>query len=402
MRSPVALILALAAAKPALGFPGIPTTPFTQNGDGVLDLTGLKAIVVNELHADSRDTKGSTLIPPTLEEFAKTFAADVKSVFGHEISVTRGSDAAPDAIFLTLGEAGDYLDVAGRETSEGYTLETASDGVTITGASPLGVWWGTRTLVQQALLGQGTLPLGRAVDSPGWNSRGMMIDAARHYYPAEFLIDMCSYMSFFKQNTFQLHLSDNLWNNARIYTYERQMELYAAFRLDSDDPAVAGLNKRQNESYTRDVFDEIQTKCAARGVTILPEIETPGHALVISQWKPEIGMSSDYSLLNISHPDTIPTVKEIWRVFLPWFQSKVVSIGADEYRDESLEPSALADEYTRFVNEMNDFIVSTSGKKVRVWGTFPPRKGGHGKHTTAAAAHAQCASSGCAGLDDPS
>ncbi|QBZ56968.1 hypothetical protein PoMZ_01886 [Pyricularia oryzae] len=377
MRSPVALILALAAAKPALGFPGIPTTPFTQNGDGVLDLTGLKAIVVNELHADSRDTKGSTLIPPTLEEFAKTFAADVKSVFGHEISVTRGSDAAPDAIFLTLGEAGDYLDVAGRETSEGYTLETASEGVTITGASPLGVWWGTRTLVQQALLGQGTLPLGRAVDSPGWNSRGMMIDAARHYYPAEFLIDMCSYMSFFKQNTFQLHLSDNLWNNARIYTYERQMELYAAFRLDSDDPAVAGLNKRQNESYTRDVFDEIQTKCAARGVTILPEIETPGHALVISQWKPEIGMSSDYSLLNISHPDTIPTVKEIWRVFLPWFQSKVVSIGADEYRDESLEPSALADEYTRFVNEMNDFIVSTSGKKVRVWGTFPPRKGGH-------------------------
>lgn len=147
---------------------------------------------------------------------------------------------------------------------------------------------------------------------------------------------MCAYMSYFKQNTFQLHLSDNLYNNVEIYSYERSMDLYATFRLLSDDPAVEGLNWRRNESYTRDVFDDMQEKCAQRGVTIQPEIETPGHALVISQWKPELGLSSDLSLLNISHPDTIPTVKSIWKTFLPWFQSKIVSIGADEYVDASL------------------------------------------------------------------
>lgn len=163
------------------------------------------------------------------------------------------------------------------------------------------------------------------------------LDVARHWFPPEFLVEMCSYVSFFKQNTFHVHLSDNLYNNAAIYSYERQMELYAAFRLLSDDPSVEGLNKRHNESYTREVWDDIQSKCAARGVTLLPEIEAPGHALVISQWKPEIGMSSDYSLLNISQPDTLPTVKQIWKVFLPWFQSKVVHIGADEYRDNSLD-----------------------------------------------------------------
>ncbi|WYZ46666.1 hypothetical protein EsH8_IX_000891 [Colletotrichum jinshuiense] len=147
---------------------------------------------------------------------------------------------------------------------------------------------------------------------------------------------MCAYMSFFKQNTFQLHLSDNLYNNVAIYSRERSLSLYAAFRLWSDDPAVAGLNVRANESYTRAVFDGVQTACAARGVTVLPEIEAPGHALVVSQWRPELGLASDLSLLNLSNPETLPAVKGIWDVFLPWFHTKTVSIGADEYVDPTL------------------------------------------------------------------
>uniref|UniRef100_L2FER5 beta-N-acetylhexosaminidase n=1 Tax=Colletotrichum fructicola (strain Nara gc5) TaxID=1213859 RepID=L2FER5_COLFN len=187
---------------------------------------------------------------------------------------------------------------------------------------------------------------------------------------------MCAYMSFFKQNTFQLHLSDNLYNNVAIYSRERQLSLYAAFRLLSDDPALAGLNKRANESYTRAVFDDVQIQCAARGVTILPEIEAPGHALVISQWRESLGLSSDLSLLNVSNPETIPVMQDIWGVFLPWFHTKTVSIGADEYVDPTLSEEALVGEYTRFVDSMNDYITTTSGKKVRIWGTFSPASGG--------------------------
>ena len=127
----------------------------------------------------------------------------------------------------------------------------------------------------------------------------MMIDAARHYYPPDFLIEMCAYMSYFKQNTLQVHLSDNLYNNVDIYSRERSLEVYARFRLWSEDQAVAGLNRHKNESYTRDQFDEIQSACAARGVTIIPEIEAPGHALVFVQWKPELGLEDDISQLNI-------------------------------------------------------------------------------------------------------
>jgi hexosaminidase len=147
---------------------------------------------------------------------------------------------------------------------------------------------------------------------------------------------MCAFLSYFKQNTFHLHLSDNLYNNVDFYSHEQSLELYSAFRLLSNNVEVAGLNKRANESYTRTSFEDMQYKCAARGVTITPEIEAPGHALVITQWKPELGMQSDLSLLNISQPETIPTMKTIWETFLPWFHSKVVHIGADEYVDYSL------------------------------------------------------------------
>ncbi|KAI8289642.1 hypothetical protein K4K60_008320 [Colletotrichum sp. SAR11_57] len=328
-----ALTLGLRAAADAL--PGLPTVPYTTTG-GTLPSDFFTKIIVHEQYADSVDDKGETLIPPTLRSFAETFSEDLASVLNLSIPVTTGTAAEQGSIFLTLDEdASKFKDAAGRETSEGYALNVTIDGVRIAG-----------------------------------------LDIARHYYPPSFLIEMCAYMSFFKQNTFQLHLSDNLYNNVAIYSRERQLSLYAAFRLLSDDPALAGLNKRANESYTRAVFDDVQIQCAARGVTILPEIEAPGHALVISQWRESLGLSSDLSLLNVSNPETIPVMQDIWGVFLPWFHTKTVSIGADEYVDPTLSEEALVGEYTRFVDSMNDYITTTSGKKVRIWGTFSPASGG--------------------------
>lgn len=333
--------------------------------DGSFDLSGIRTIVVDAQYASSVDDSMATLIPPTLYEFAQTFAEDLGTIFNIDATVTNGTNSPTGSIFLTLGDASTYLNASGDPSSEGYSLYVTSGSITITGASPLGTWWGTRTVIQQATLNNGSVPLGSGTDTPGWATRGMMLDGARHFYPKEFITELCSYMSFFKQNTFHLHLSDNLYNNVAIYSEERSLDLYARFRLWSDSEAVSGLNKYKNESYTREEFDEIQSTCAARGVTIIPEIEAPGHALVIVQWKPELGYSSDLSLLNISHPETIPTMKTIWGEFLPWFHTKVVSIGADEYTGPSTD-------YNTFVNEMASYIGGESGKFIRIWGTFPP------------------------------
>ncbi|KAF1965000.1 glycoside hydrolase, catalytic core [Bimuria novae-zelandiae CBS 107.79] len=352
----------LLASVQARGIPSIPT----RSTYGQLQLSEIHSVIVDSRYAESVNTNGETLIPPTLQEFADTFTQDLKDLHLNA-SCYAGASVTNGSIFLTLGDPSDYLDVAGRQSAEGYSLSVSSSGIVITGASSLGVWWGTRTVFQQALLGNGSIPYGSLNDTPGWGTRGMMLDAARHYYPPDFLIEMCAYMSFFKQNTFHVHLSDNLYNNVNIYSRERSLDLYARFRLWSDDEAVAGLNKYKNESYTREQFDEVQSACAARGVTVLPEIEAPGHALVFVQWKPELGLEDDLSLLNLSsHSESISVMKTVWSTFLPWFHSKTVHIGADEY-------TAEVNDYNVFVNAMADHIRAEANKSIRIWGTFPPK-----------------------------
>lgn len=346
---------------------GIPTTPFNRSGNDVYPLHRVKHLIVDSRFAQNRDTSGLTLIPPTLRDFAGTFAQDLSDTVGvHPTIVEASSRGDRDTIFLTLSNDKDaYLDATGRPTAEGYTITTDASGIIVSGASPLGAWWGTRTILQQAEL-LGGAPVGTGVDAPGWSERGMMLDCGRHFYPKQFLIDMCGYMSFFKQNTFQIHLSDNIITSR--YESDNYRDLYARLRLWSPSETVKGLNDYHNESYTREDFDEIQTKCAARGVTVLPEIESPGHALPIVQWKPQIGYRGDLSLLNISHPDTIPAMQTIWKEFLPWFHSKVVSIGADEYKGPE-------GDYKKFVKAMDTFIQKESNKTIRIWGTFPPKDG---------------------------
>lgn len=180
---------------------------------------------------------------------------------------------------------------------------------------------------------------------------------------------MCSYLSFFKLNEFHVHLSDNLFINFDTYTEDQIANLYARFRPWSEDADLEGLNRFLNESYTRDEFDNVQRQCARQGVTIIPELEAPAHALVMTKWKPEMATDSDPTMINISYPETIPTLNRIWGTFLPWFHSKSVHIGADEYSAE------LIPDYTKFVNELSSFIQTQSKKTTRIWGTFTPAQG---------------------------
>lgn len=176
---------------------------------------------------------------------------------------------------------------------------------------------------------------------------------------------MCSYLSFFKQNVFHLHLSDHVWDPAKLGSHELALELYAGFRVASTDPAVAGLARPVNETYSPSVFDNLQQKCAQRGVTILPELESPGHSIATTDWRPEIALS-DFSMLNLSYPETLPTVKTYWKAVINNFYSKIVHIGADEY------DSRYINEYSTFVNDMSAYIKAIAGKSTRIWGTFPP------------------------------
>ncbi|PYH41066.1 beta-N-acetylhexosaminidase [Aspergillus saccharolyticus JOP 1030-1] len=327
-----------------------------------------KNIFITSTFASWRDENGLTLIPPSAGEFAETFRQDVE-----EMTNTSWVLRVVDTV--QINETGIFLDFLNKQqvnltyenkepTEEGYELIFDAGRASIRGSGARGMWWGTRTFLQQLLIHDlETVPAGRTLDAPSSVTRGFMLDAGRKWYSPAFLKDLCTYASFFKLSEFHYHSSDNYpLNRGHNETW---YDVYSQFSLRPESSDLQGLVQRPNETLSRADFEDFQYHCAQHGVTVIPEIEAPGHALSITKWKPELALESK-DLLNLTHPDTVPLVKSIWSDFLPWFQTKEVHIGADEY------DVALADDYIDFVNEMARFINETAGKKIRIWGTNEP------------------------------
>ncbi|KAL4990156.1 glycoside hydrolase superfamily [Aspergillus falconensis] len=327
-----------------------------------------KKIYIDEGFSSKKDTDGLTLIPPSSHDFAEVFLQDLNRITGFNWSLET-VESLPDATdangAILLGAfTGDDSFITyenGQFTSEGYELDISSSAVFIRGTGARGMWWGTRTILQMLLIGNNTLPTGRVSDAPAYATRGYMLDAGRKWYPKEFLKEMCSYASFFKMSEFHYHLSDNFpLNRGRNETWQ---DVYSHFSLLAEDESLLGIiHGRENETLPREDYTDLQRHCARRGIAVIPEIEAPGHCLYVTKWKPELALEKR-DLLNLSHPDTIPTIQRIWAEFLPWFEVKEVHVGADEY------DATLADDYIGFVNAMAEFISSTAGKNIRIWGT---------------------------------
>ncbi|KAF1847793.1 glycoside hydrolase family 20 protein [Cucurbitaria berberidis CBS 394.84] len=342
-----------------------------------------REIYIDRSFGNVRDTEGLTLIPPTAHEFAETFRSDISALFGGDWTLVQVDELPSTGILLGRfrGSGDQIIYENGRVTEEGYEIEVTDGRVYIGGVGARGLFWGTRTLLQELLISNGSVSPGRAVDTPAYATRGYMVGLrgtmcipffagfayliiGRKWYAPDLLKELCTYASFFKISEFHYHSSDNYpLNRGHNDTWS---EVFSHFSLyPEENTELQGLIQRRNETLSRADFEGLQTHCAQRGVTIVPEIEAPGHALAITKWKPELALVKK-DLLNLSHPDAIPTVKAIWAEFLPWFQTKEVHIGADEYDSE------LADDYINFVNEMATFINTTSAKRIRIWGTHEP------------------------------
>jgi len=89
-------------------------------------------------------------------------------VLGRNLSLSEGSASKKGSIFLTIDQSqGVYLDAAGRESSEGHAVMFTEKGAMISGSSSLGVWWGTRSMLQILATSNDTIPTGTAVDTTG-------------------------------------------------------------------------------------------------------------------------------------------------------------------------------------------------------------------------------------------
>ena len=207
---------------------------------------------------------------PELERIARIFAQDYQTMFGRSLEVVQGKGAAGDFIFSLRTDK--------KLGKEGYTIRV-TDRVALSAPENIGVYWGTRTLLQIAEQSENhQLPKGTLRDYPDYPLRGFMIDCGRKFIPLSYLQDYVKTMSYYKMNNLQIHLNDN---GFKQYFEHDWSKTYAAFRLECD--TYPGLTARDGH-YTKKEFVDLQKLAEQSYVEIIPEIDIPAHSLAFSHF----------------------------------------------------------------------------------------------------------------------
>ena len=243
---------------------------------------------------------------PELRAVAAFLSDYIRSAVGAKVSVSDSSDslaqAGRNAIALQL-----RADAA--VPAEGYRLSVTPDSVTLTASKPAGLFHGVQTLRQLLpVRGEGgsAIPAVEIEDAPRFAYRGMHLDVGRHFFPASFVKRYVDLLAMYKFNTFHWHLTEDQGWRIQIKRYPRLTEV-GGCRKETQvakhrDPFV-GDGTRYCGYYTQDEVRDVVAYAAARHVTILPEIEMPGHSVAAITAYPELGCRA-----------TAPEVRTKWGI----------------------------------------------------------------------------------------
>ena len=223
---------------------------------------------------------------------------------------------------------------------EGYELTAGRRGVTISASSDAGLLYGAVSAWQLATGGTPRMiPALTIRDQPRFAWRGLMIDSARHFQSPEFIRRLIDWMAVNKLNVLHWHLVDDQGWRLEIKKYPRLTEV-SAWRFPATAPGAPPL-PRVGGYYTQDQVREIVAYAAKRNVTIVPEIEMPGHALSAIRAYPRLGtgvpippgVESDWGvfpwLYNVDD-GTFAFIEDVLGEVMALFPSRYIHVGGDE------------------------------------------------------------------------
>ncbi len=225
--------------------------------------------------------------------------------------------------------------------AEGYRLTTTSSGATISASDDAGLLYGAVTLWQLARPARSgsVIPAVTIADAPRFRWRGLMLDSARHFQSPDFVKRLIDAMAANKLNTLHWHLVDDQGWRIEIRKYPKLTDV-SAWRLPATAPGAPPL-PRTGGFYTQGQIREIVAYAGKRGITIVPEIEMPGHALSAIRAYPQLGMGvplpkgveSDWGVfpwLYNTDETTFAFLQDVLDEVIPLFPSRYIHVGGDE------------------------------------------------------------------------
>lgn len=369
MKILLASITALTVLAAAESLPLIPLPASVETMEGAFSFSASTAIRYDR----------------SLKAEVELFAADLQARTG-----TAPKSVAEELRIFLPSEIRLEIDATADFPAGGYKLTISPETVVVTGKDAAGVYYGTRSILQ-LLPANGDaawkddapekLPALKISDQPRFAWRGMMLDVGRHFYPPEDVKRFIDWMAFHKLNVFHWHLTEDQGWRIEIKKYPKLTEL-GGWRDSS--PPYGNRNsddgKRHGGFYTQDQIREIVAYASVRHITVVPEIEMPGHAAAAIAAYPELGNSDipGYAPRVMTrwgvHPyifapkqETFHFLEDVLTEVCELFPSKFIHIGGDEAPKTQWKQSKFAQELMKreglkSEDELQSFFVNRIGK----------------------------------------
>lgn len=324
---------------------------------------------------------------PEAKTVAEFFAAKMRTATGLNIQVAEKGN-----IQLSVDPS---LDVA---NDEGYMLDVTKDGVVVVAKTAQGLFYGMQSFLQllpaeiespskvNGIAWQA--PAVSIKDAPRFGYRGIMLDPCRHFMPVENVKKYLDVLSLFKMNRMHWHLTDDQGWRIEIKKYPKLTEI-ASKRIDGEGTEHSGY-------YTQEEIKEIVKYAADRFITVVPELELPGHEMAAIAAYPNLSCKGEQGTPRViwgvedivmcpGKEDMFTFLQDVIDEMVPLFPSEYFHIGGDEcpkiswkncplcqkrIKEEGLKADSKHSAEERlqsYVIQRMEKYLATKGKKIIGW-----------------------------------
>ena len=371
----VALFILLAMNTHAQEINIIPQPSLVNKGVGSFQINALTKIV---LTSDSL-SKSAVFLNQYLQQF-----------YGFQLKVvTNNNNPGKNAIILNCKKLG-VIVIAGA-----YKMEIKKDNIYIEGKDDSGVFYAIQSLIQLLPFeksGNLKVPQLEIIDSARFAYRGMHLDVCRHFFPVEYIKKYIDYIALYKMNTFHWHLTDDQGWRIEIKKYPELTRVggYRNGTIIGHYPGKGNDSIKYGGFYTQEQIKEVVKYASDRYITIIPEIEMPGHGCAALTAYPELGCTGGpYQVQGTwgvfddvfcaGNEHTFQFLEGVLNEVMQLFPSKYIHIGGDECPKTSwikcpkcqqrIKDNNLKDEHelqSYFIQRIEKYI-NSNGRKIIGW-----------------------------------
>ncbi len=337
-----------------------------------------------------------------LEQSAKFLNDYLQSFFGFKLAIQKSGDFKNN---IVLNYEKMEYGIPGA-----YQLHVKKDEIHIGGDNATGTFYGVQTLIQLLPYVKSnslSVPVVEIEDKPRFGYRGLMLDVGRHFFPLDYVKKFIDFIAMHKMNTMQLHLTEDQGWRIEIKKYPKLTSVgaYRNGTILGHHPGTGNDNTRYGGFYTQNEIKEMVKYATERYVTIIPEIEMPGHASAAIAAYPQLSCFPDSATKHNAkvtwagseqgkqvqqawgiYPDvfapteyTFQFLQDVLDEILPLFPSKYIHIGGDECPKDAWKKSAfcqqmikdknLKDEHglqSYFIQRMEKYL-NSKGRQIIGW-----------------------------------